>query len=338
MSRLRLPSILLALGLAGCGGSHAATASHPTGPSVAPVGGGSVTVTRVAGTSDSAQDVATAAAGTPGAFGPRSEVQPLPVKAFRRPVARWRVYAAGQASASHAAATALAADLAAGDRAAGKQDWQRSYDHFVRIGAAYGALGELGTAIGGRPGAFPGGVHDPHFTGLHRIERVLFGGGSLASLRGPAQRLVADTGRLRHRVRHMAVEPLDYATRAHEILEDAQRDQLSGTEAPWSHAGLRTTADAVVATRVVLGTLRPLLQGRGDALPPVEARLGSLEAELAAIRRSHGGTLPALGELSRPAREQVQGRVGAALEALSGLPGALETTLPPVIPAIPKAK
>ena len=59
------------------------------------------------------------------------------------------------------------------------------------------------------------------------------------------------------------IDPLDYATRAHEILEDAVRDQLSGTDAPWSGAGLLGTALAgVVATTEVLKTLAPVLQNR----------------------------------------------------------------------------
>ena len=45
--------------------------------------------------------------------------------------------------------------------------------------------------------------------------------------------------RLRAAVRTVEITPLDYATRAHEILEDAQRDMLSGVDAPWSGAGLR---------------------------------------------------------------------------------------------------
>jgi hypothetical protein len=49
------------------------------------------------------------------------------------------------------------------------------------------------------------------------------------------------------------------------------------------------------------------------------------------VRRAHGGW-PA--HPTRTERELLTGRLGAALEALAGVPGALETSLPPRIPAI----
>jgi high-affinity iron transporter len=108
--------------------------------------------------------------------------------------------------------------------------------------------------------------------------------------------------------------------------------------APWSGAGLIATAAAVDATDVVLGTLRPLLMGRGETLEPVETRMGELHAVLRALRRAHGGALPALPSLGRAERARLGGALGAALEALAGVPGDLETTLPPDVPAIPKSR
>ena len=40
---------------------------------------------------------------------------------------------------------------------------------------------------------------------------------------------------------HAPLTPLEYATRAHEILEDAMRDLLSGTDVPWSGEGVLAT-------------------------------------------------------------------------------------------------
>ena len=129
----------------------------------------------------------------------------------------------------------------------------------------------------------------------------------------------------------MRITPLDYATRAHEILEDAQRDMLSDAVAPWSGAGVHATAASLDATEVVIGTLRPLLAGRG-ALPPVETGLLGLRRELDAVRRAHGGRLPATRALGRREREALSGSLGAALERLAAVPGALETRLPAAIP------
>ncbi len=147
-------------------------------------------------------------------------------------------------------------------------------------------------------------------------------------------RLARDVHALRRVVRHVDLPPLDYATRAHEILEDAQRDMLSGRAAPWSGAGLQATADSLAATRAVIDTLRPLLDGRGDTLPPIDTELLVFGRTLNAVRRAHGGRLPALGAMTRAEHERVDGSLGLLLETLSAVPGTLETQLPPKIPSI----
>lgn len=283
----------------------------------------------------SAQETADAADGRPTAAGPRPEVQPLSPRAFRAPVAAYRRYAIGDARAMAAPVAALRVAVARGDRGAARVAWGKAYDKYLLLGAAYGALGDLDGAIDGGPGGLPRGVRDHGFTGLHRIEYGLWTGRSMASLRAPAALLTRDVARLPRALARLAISPLDYATRAHEILEDAQRDFLSGVAAPWSGAGVRATAAAWRATGVVLGTLHATLSGRGDALQGVESALGVLGAELSAVRRAHGGAYPALRALTRRERELLDGRLGRALEALSGIPGALETRLAPAIPVLP---
>jgi iron uptake system EfeUOB component EfeO/EfeM len=335
--RLAIPLALVSL-LAGCGGGatdrHAA--ARPDLPAIAP---GAVTETapslRIAGTDRSAQDVATAAAAAPDAAGVRSELAPVPRAAFRPPIARWRAGSRREAAAFAAAVARLRADVAAGAVAAARRDWLVADVRLARIGAAYGALGPLGVALAGRPGRLTGGVSSPRFTGMHAVERALWTGRDRARLPALSAGLVRDGARLRRRIAAMAVSPLDYTLRAHEILEDAQRDDLSGEAAPWSGAGLRVTAGAYAATRRVIGTLRPLLEGRGDALEPVESGLRSFGAELAAVRRGHGGELPSLRTLGRRERERLDGRLGQLLEALAAIPPSLETRLPSAIPPLP---
>ena len=81
---------------------------------------------------------------------------------------------------------------------------------------------------------------------------------------------------------------------------------------------MRETAASLDATEVVIGTLRPLLAGRG-ALPPVETGLLGLRRELDAVRSAHGGRLPATRALGRGEREALSGSLGAALERLAAV-------------------
>ena len=47
----------------------------------------------------------------------------------------------------------------------------------------------------------------------------------------------------------MEIDALDYATRGHEIVEDAQRDLMSGVDVPWSHQGVLGTAAALARSK-----------------------------------------------------------------------------------------
>lgn len=312
------PALLIVCAvLAGCGSSRPAR-PEIRGPSVAPAGGtpGKPLVTTIAGTSLSAQAAADLAYGKPTAGGPAPEYPPLPASAFRAPVARYRAYSVRQAGVMRGQVAALERTLLRGDRAAARAAWLRSYRRYLLIGAAYGSLGDLDAAIEGD---------------LHAIERGLWTGAPLASL--PVDRLSDRVARLGPRLGRMEITPLDYATRAHEILEDAQRDMLSDAVTPWSGAGVQATAASLDATEVVIGTLRPLLSGRGP-LAGVESGLLGLRRELTAVRRAHGGRLPSTHALGQRERVRLNGRLGATLERLAAVPGALETRLPPAIPAI----
>jgi iron uptake system EfeUOB component EfeO/EfeM len=140
---------------------------------------------------------------------------------------------------------------------------------------------------------------------------------------------------LRAALATVQIDPLDYTLRAHEILEDAQRDFMSGTEVPWSGAGVLATAAGIAATEEVIGTLTPLLQGRDNTLGLVQSWLIALRSAFDNVRRAHHGTWPSLTELTMAQREQLDGVLAGTLGALSLVPGTLETTPVPVIPSIP---
>jgi iron uptake system EfeUOB component EfeO/EfeM len=262
-----------------------------------------------------------------------SEDPPIAPRRFGAPIAAYRAYAAHQARTLNREVARLRAAIAAGSRTRAQAAWRIAFARYLRLGAVYGAFGDLDTEIDGQPGGLAGGAQDPHFTGLHRIESVLWGGRPVRSAAPFAARLARDVRRLRTAIRGSEIEPLDYATRAHEILEDAQRDFLSGVDVPWSHEGVLATASGVVATREVIATLRDLLGGR-DALQPVQLGLTRMSATLRSIRHAHHGRLPTLDELTGAERERLDGSLSWLLERLQMVPGELETQDSPVIPRL----
>ncbi len=270
---------------------------------------------------------------------PVTELVPVPAAAFNKPVAQYKAYSAGQLEIMLGCIAQLERALRADRLRAARQAWRGAYEHWLHLGAVYGAFGALNDAIDGTPGGLPGGVHDPRFIGLHRLERGLWRGDDAPAheLLGVAVRLGDDVRVLIGRLPSVQITPLEYATRAHEILEDAQRDLLSGADVPWSNEGVLATAAGLAATREVLATLQQLLDGREGTIETVEFTLRRFAVALATIRRDHGGHWPAQVQLSPRESELLNGTLGAALEALDGVPGTLETKVPPPIPPIPRS-
>ncbi|HEY4280077.1 MAG TPA: EfeM/EfeO family lipoprotein [Conexibacter sp.] len=319
--------------LSGCGGNDSASSS--SSGSIAPSAKAPAKVLgAVYGTRMTPQEAAAEASLKPTASGIRSEDPPLDPKVFDKPIAQYRAYATREAIAMRRPVAALIAALQHGDRDAAKQAWGDAYDRYLLLGAAYGALGDLDVAIDGTPGHLAGGVSDPGFTGIHRIEHDLWTGKPLPGIVTFAKGLQRNVDKLPHALRTVEITPLDYATRAHEIMEDAQRDMISNVAAPWSGEGLRATDDGLLATGVVLRTLSPILDGRGDALAQTTSYSQQLAMLIAQLKRAHGGQIPTLDQLTHTEHDEVNASLGALLEALSGIPGSLETQLAPGIPSI----
>jgi hypothetical protein len=267
-----------------------------------------------------------------------SELSPLPASAFTAPENAYRVYGRRWIDNALAGAATLARALMAGDRAAAIVAWEATWSDYLHLGAVYltGPAATLNRAIDGTTSGLSGGSSDPRFTGLHRIEMGLWTGANPRSLISYDMRLQRDLERLRGVVAHVAITPLEYATRSHEIIEDAQRDFLSGVDVPWSGQGVLGTAAGLAATEEVFHTLEPLVSGRENTEGEVRTELGMLSGVLAAIRRRHGGRYPSLSELGQYEHEQLNGYVAGALSALEEMPGTLETEVRRPIPRLPE--
>lgn len=262
---------------------------------------------------------------------------PIPAAAFKRPIATYKRYAGRQLVLVGADVRRLRAALRAGDRARAKAAWRDAWGGYLRLGAVYGAFGALDTAIDGLPGGLKGGANDPRFVGLHRIEYGLYTGRRLSRLVSYADRAQAAVARLRARLPKLAMDPLDYVTRAHEILEDAQRDFLSGADVKWSGEGVMATAQAARATSVVFGTIEPLFNNQ-DAAPHVSVALRRLRTELNTIYKAHHDRWPTNAGLTHAEHASLDGALGNALEALAAVPGAAETKAPADIPHLNSTK
>jgi high-affinity iron transporter len=240
-----------------------------------------------------------------------ADLQPA-VTAYRRYVAPELVTLTGQV-------TAIESDLRRRDMARARLDWLAAQLTWEQVGAAYDSFADLGDAIDGLPQGLPGGAGDPSFAGLHRLEYGLWHGQPAATLAPIAGRLIRDVAELRRQLPTLTVDPTDLPVRAHEILEDAQRDHLSGMTDQGAGAAYRETYADVQGTRVVLGELAPLITARSPHLvATIDTQLGTLQSAL----RATG--FKSLTATPSSAREDVDAALGAVLESLSAVPDLLE--------------
>jgi high-affinity iron transporter len=291
-------AVLCAAVFAGCSGEHHAAAPQPPAQPL------------------SAQNpVSAATPATPAEYR-------APIRAYRTHVSRQLARMAGDVERMRAA-------IAAGDLPGARAAWRTANARYQTIGAAYGAFGELDSAVDGTPAGLPGGVHDRHFTGLHRVELALFGRDSLADAGPAADGLARALERMRARLPYLEIDPLEYSLRAHEVLEDTLHLQLTGQSSPWSGAAYDAVAANVEGTRVVLRTLTPMIDARSrGARRQAQRSLADLATALGQLRRRHGGAYPALNATPRRERELIAARVAAAAESLAAIPELIDPRPP----------
>jgi high-affinity iron transporter len=214
-------------------------------------------------------------------------------------------------------------DLAAGNIPAAQADWLQAQLTWEQVGAAYDSFGDLGDAIDGLPQALPQGVNDPGFTGLHRIEYGLWHGQGAAVLLPVADQLSSDITTLQGKLPQITVDPTDMPLRAHEILEDALRDHLTGMTDEGSGAAYAETYADVQGTQVVLGMLQNQINTRRPGLlSTVDAQLNTLSQALLGTQAN--GRWRSLTATPLAAKQKVDAAIGAVLENLSIIPDILE--------------
>jgi high-affinity iron transporter len=261
--------------------------------------------------------------------GQTTAVTPVTVRELTGPNQAYQAYAASQLATLAGAVRRVQADLRRGDLAAARTDWLAAQLAWERVGASYDSFGAAGIAVDGLPDGLPDGVNDKAFTGLHRLEYGLWDAQSAVSLEPAAAGLGRDVATIQKNLTSddLAGDPTNLPLRAHEILEDALRDHLSGLDDQGSGAAMAESYADLQVTRVVLGELAPLIDARAPALRPaarteMDALQRALLATRAAGQRQRQWEPP--GSIPLPTRQQVNAAIGALLETLSQVPDLLE--------------
>jgi iron uptake system component EfeO len=211
----------------------------------------------------------------------------------------------------------LNADVGAGDLGAARADWLAAHLAYTRLGGAYDAFGALGDAIDGLPDGLARGVNDPHFTGFRRIEYGLWHDQSAGRLAPYTAKLVADVDTLAKQWPSTQVDPTEMGLRAHEILEDGLRDELTGATDQGSGSNLATLSADVDGTREMLSVLRPILASRYPRLGEATSWLNRFAAAVAAQHDARTGAWTPVDQLTRAASDQLDSTLGQTVELLA---------------------
>ncbi|HTW20357.1 MAG TPA: iron uptake transporter permease EfeU [Mycobacteriales bacterium] len=212
-----------------------------------------------------------------------------------------------------------------GDPDAMRVAWLRAQLTWERVGASYDSFGADGIAIDGLPDGLAGGAHDPDFTGLHRVEYDLWHGASRRELQSQTDTLAADVMTLRRHVQsdEIAGDPTNLPIRAHEILEDALRDHLSGIDDEGAGAAYAETYADTQVTSVVLDQLSAQITARAPRLVP-QARTELQELQRALLATRDGDRWRPLSATPLLPRQRVDAAIGTVLQTLSRVPDLLE--------------
>jgi len=252
-------------------------------------------------------------------------VKPVTLAELTGPNRQYQQYGAARLADLARQIATIQSDLRRGDMAKAKQDWLAAQLDWERVGASYDSFGDLGVAVDGLPSAFASGVNDKDFTGLHRLEYGLWHGQSAAELEQVTNTLAMNVATVEKNLTSddLAGDPTNLPIRAHEILEDALRDHLSGLDDEGGGAAFAQTYADVQVTRVVLGYLAPLIDARQPGLvATITTQLDTLDQAL--LTTQTNGAWQSFGAASQSASEHVDAAIGAVLESLSSVPDLLE--------------
>jgi high-affinity iron transporter len=257
------------------------------------------------------------------AAGPATPIPVAPMQ-LAGPVQRYRTYVRTQLALLVTQTAALRSAIAGGQVDQAEGAWLTAHLTWQRLGAAYDAFGTLGTKINGLSpgqdvGQSPGTPSSTSFEGFHKIELDLWGRSDLAAAGMDADQLATNLSTLVARFARDSIPPDELPLRTHEILEDSQRDELSGDDDYGSGTDMASVEEDVSGTEVLLQLLAPLLKERAPELVQrATVQLHRLDVALAATQQ--GGRWVAVGDVPPSQREQVEGAMGAALEILAIIP------------------
>ena len=165
--------------------------------------------------------------------------------------------------------------------------YPRARVYYERIEPVAEVWGSLDTSIDGR-WENPVTVKS-QFTGFHRIEQMLWQDNSLNGAPTMCSGLVKNEQQLLTLVSKAQYNPLEMASGATDLINEAGTTKISGEEERYSNTDLPVFAANVEASMKVVTLLQPYLQGKDSGLVPlIQQRDAAVDSLLAHFKATPG--------------------------------------------------
>ncbi|WP_418130970.1 iron uptake system protein EfeO [Variovorax sp. 375MFSha3.1] len=236
-------------------------------------------------------------------------------------LAEYQTFLRLEAGSLDDAVRALTDAIKAGDLQQARALYASAHQAYKRIEPMAELFADLDTRINARADYFEKREADPGFTGFHRIEYGLYGQNETRSLAPAADRLIADIGVLKERLRGLNVPPERLAGSASKLLRRVAENLPAGGEDHYGHAEAANLQGSYEGTKKIADLLQPLLVKAAPALQKsVDERFAAFDAALGPYREGEGFKPAPLDEAQRKAMAETVralaeelGKVNAAL-------------------------
>jgi iron uptake system component EfeO len=199
--------------------------------------------------------------------------------------------------------------------------YPRARVYYERIEPVAEVWGSLDTQIDGR-WENPVTVAS-QFTGFHKLEQLMWQDKTLAGAPKLCAGLVTNEQQLLTLVGNAQYNPLELASGATDLVNEAATGKISGEEERYSNTDLPVFAANMEAAMKVVSLLQPYLQHKDpDALALIKQRNDAVTSQLAHYQASPGydGTgYVDYSTVTQTERRQLSAAVNALAEALSTL-------------------
>jgi iron uptake system component EfeO len=237
---------------------------------------------------------------------------------LKKATAEYRAYVVEQTAKLLAGTKRFVAALRDGDLSAAKAMFGPVRLDYEAIEPVAESFGDLDPEIDARVND----VDDPAtWTGFHRIEQILWVGGTTSGTGPLGAKLLRDVGTLHRRVQRLTFQPAQLANGAVELLNEVAGSKITGEEDRYSHTDLSDFQGNLNGARVAFELLRPALveRGEGRLARTIAARFAVVQKGLDRYKRATPLGFARYDELTAADRRAFAQHIDALAEPLSGV-------------------